>query len=78
MHWNSIKETTMYRTILVPLDGSAFGEHALPLALGIARRSGAAVQLIHVCTPPHAYLADGLPALVATPPAHAESTQTAI
>jgi nucleotide-binding universal stress UspA family protein len=42
----------MYRTILVPLDGSAFGEYALPLALGIARREGAAVELFHVCAPP--------------------------
>lgn len=41
----------MYRTILVPLDGSAFGEYALPLALGIARRVSASVQLVHVCTP---------------------------
>ena len=31
----------MYRSLLVPLDGSAFAEHALPLALGLARRSGA-------------------------------------
>jgi nucleotide-binding universal stress UspA family protein len=38
----------MYRSILVPLDGSAFGEQALPLALGIARRAGAKVQLAHV------------------------------
>ncbi|MFO7170142.1 MAG: universal stress protein [Chloroflexota bacterium] len=42
----------MYRTLMVPLDGSAFGEHALPLALTIARRSGAAVHLAHVCVPP--------------------------
>jgi nucleotide-binding universal stress UspA family protein len=41
----------MYRNILVPLDGSPFGEHALPLALGLARRSGAAVQLVHVAAP---------------------------
>ena len=27
-----------YRSVLVPLDGSPFGEHALPLALGIAHR----------------------------------------
>jgi nucleotide-binding universal stress UspA family protein len=40
----------MYRSILVPLDGSAFGEQALPLALAIARRAGAAVQLVHVHT----------------------------
>src|SRR5688572_20637084 len=39
----------MYRTILVPLDGSAFSEHALPLALDIARRTGASVLLAHVC-----------------------------
>lgn len=38
----------MYRSILVPLDGSPFGEHALPLATGIARRSGARLQLLHV------------------------------
>jgi nucleotide-binding universal stress UspA family protein len=42
----------MYRTIMVPLDGSAFGEYALPFALGIARRTRASVQLVHVCTPP--------------------------
>lgn len=42
----------MDRTILVPLDRSAFGEYALPLALGIARRAPASVQLVHVCTPP--------------------------
>jgi nucleotide-binding universal stress UspA family protein len=38
----------MYRAILVPLDGSAFGEQALPLALSIARRAGATVRLAHV------------------------------
>jgi nucleotide-binding universal stress UspA family protein len=58
----------MYRTILVPLDGSALSEHALPLALGVARSTNAAVQLVHVCTPPHAYLNDGLAALAAPPP----------
>ena len=40
----------MYRSILVPLDGSPFGEHALPLALGIARRTGATVQILNVLT----------------------------
>jgi len=40
-----------YRSLLVPLDGSAFGEHALPLALGIARRAGATVRLVHVRSP---------------------------
>jgi nucleotide-binding universal stress UspA family protein len=41
----------MIRSILVPLDGSPFGEQALPLALEIARRAQAAVQLIHVHQP---------------------------
>jgi nucleotide-binding universal stress UspA family protein len=38
----------MYHTILVPLDGSAFAEQALPLALMIARRAGASLRLVHV------------------------------
>ncbi|HEV3258268.1 MAG TPA: universal stress protein [Gemmataceae bacterium] len=44
----------MYRSILVPLDGSEFGEHALPLALGIARRAGATLQVaqVHVALAP--------------------------
>src|SRR6476620_6031268 len=41
----------MYRSVLVPLDGSAFGEQALPLALSIARRAGVGVQLVHVLSP---------------------------
>src|SRR4051812_14391768 len=40
-----------YRSLLVPVDGSPFGEHALPLALGIARRTGADVRLVHVHRP---------------------------
>ncbi len=38
----------MIRSILVPLDGSEFGEHALPMALNIARRAEAVVHLVHV------------------------------
>jgi nucleotide-binding universal stress UspA family protein len=38
----------MIHSILVPLDGSTFGEHALPLALAIARRAGATLRLVHV------------------------------
>jgi nucleotide-binding universal stress UspA family protein len=34
----------MYRTLLVPLDGSAFAEHALPAALAIARRCRAGIH----------------------------------
>jgi nucleotide-binding universal stress UspA family protein len=37
----------MFRTILTPLDGSPFAEHALPWAAAIARRSGATLDLIH-------------------------------
>ena len=50
----------MYRTVLVPLDGSAFGEHALPLALSIARRAGAKLQLVYVHTPLTALYGDGI------------------
>ncbi len=35
----------MYRSILVPLDGSAFGENALPFARTIAQASGATLHL---------------------------------
>jgi nucleotide-binding universal stress UspA family protein len=38
----------MIRSILVPLDGSTFGEHALPLAMSMARRLDASLHLIHV------------------------------
>ncbi len=40
----------MVRTILVPLDGSTFGEHALPAALGLARRCGAGLHVVLVHT----------------------------
>jgi len=48
----------MYRSILVPLDGSAFGEHALPFALSLARRAGAQLHLAHVHVPPRPGFAD--------------------
>jgi nucleotide-binding universal stress UspA family protein len=38
----------MYRSIMVPLDGSRAAEHALPLAISIARRAGATLQLAHI------------------------------
>lgn len=41
----------MYKRILVPLDGSTFGEFALPTALSVARRQEAAVELVSVVTP---------------------------
>lgn len=41
----------MYKTILVPLDGSQFAEHALPRAVAIAQTSGAALHLVRVHVP---------------------------
>lgn len=38
----------MLKLILVPLDGSAFGEQALPMALRIAERERAKLELVHV------------------------------
>lgn len=38
----------MFGRILVPLDGSRFGEHALPYALGLATRWDAAIELVTV------------------------------
>ena len=36
------------RSIVVPIDGSHFAEHALPYAMGLAKDSGATVHLVHV------------------------------
>jgi nucleotide-binding universal stress UspA family protein len=36
----------MFRTIVVPLDGSPFAEQALPWALCLARRAGATLELV--------------------------------
>ena len=52
------KGTTMYCSLLVPLDGSRFGEHALPIARAIALRSDATVRLVHVYVP---ISAEGMP-----------------
>src|SRR5438132_2909434 len=52
----------MYRSILVPLDGSVFGEHALPLALRLARQSGATLQIVHVHVTPAPLYVEGAPA----------------
>lgn len=37
----------MYRNIIVPLDGSVAAEEALPVAAGIARRSGSKMTVVH-------------------------------
>jgi nucleotide-binding universal stress UspA family protein len=41
----------MYRSLIVPLDGSAFAEQALSLALTIARRAGATISVVQVHVP---------------------------
>jgi nucleotide-binding universal stress UspA family protein len=52
-----------YRTLMVPLDGSTFGRHAIPWALTFARPTDATVHLVHVVRPdgidaPNAVLLD--------------------
>lgn len=42
------KEMTVFQKIVVPLDGSQFGEHALPHACAIATRCNAVLRLVHV------------------------------
>jgi nucleotide-binding universal stress UspA family protein len=48
---SSVWDRAMFHSILTPLDGSPFGEHALPLAVAICRRSGATLRLLHVQQP---------------------------
>lgn len=43
----------MYRTIMVPLDGSEFSRHAIPWALAVAHPAGADVHLVHVMVTPY-------------------------
>jgi nucleotide-binding universal stress UspA family protein len=45
----------MVRSILVPLDGSPFGEHALPLVLDLARKAKVTIHLTQVLLPPGAF-----------------------
>jgi nucleotide-binding universal stress UspA family protein len=42
----------MYHSLMVPLDGSSFGEHAVPLAVSVARRCKAILELAHVQVDP--------------------------
>jgi nucleotide-binding universal stress UspA family protein len=53
----------MYRAIMVPLDGSSFGEYALPLALSLARSAGALLHLVHVHVAVAPLFVDAMPAL---------------
>jgi nucleotide-binding universal stress UspA family protein len=43
----------MIRRIMVPLDGSQFGEQALLLAAALARQAGAALEVVHKHVPPY-------------------------
>lgn len=49
----------MDRSILIPLDGSQFAEHALPAAFALARRSGARLHVVRVHEPPMLPIASG-------------------
>lgn len=53
----------MLRTVLVPLDGTAFGEQALPHAVAVAARAGATLHLVHVHQPTLAPLGIDVPPL---------------
>jgi hypothetical protein len=57
---NPPEELTVFKRILVPLDGSSFGEAALRPALALARKSGGELRLLSVqedgCNPMHAGL----------------------
>jgi len=50
----------MLRSILVPLDGSDFAEHALPIAASLARQAGATLRLARVHVPITAEAAMGV------------------
>lgn len=43
----------MVRRIVVPLDGSPFGDYAIGFATAIASRAGAKIELVHVHVPHH-------------------------
>ena len=51
----------MYRSMLVPLDGSPFAEHALSYARPLARRSRAKIHLVLAHTPLAAHAAEMTP-----------------
>jgi nucleotide-binding universal stress UspA family protein len=53
----------MLKLILVPLDGSDFGEQALPMAVHIAERERAQIELVHVYESIPPYLVQGAPPL---------------
>jgi nucleotide-binding universal stress UspA family protein len=67
----------MYQSILVPLDGSTFGEHALPLAASIARRTEARLTVAHVHEPAATLYGEGAIVLSGDLDAHARQEKRA-
>jgi nucleotide-binding universal stress UspA family protein len=53
----------MPKLIIVPLDGSEFGEQAIPIALHVAAAIGAEVELVHVYEAVPPYFTQGAPPL---------------
>lgn len=53
----------MLRLIVVPVDGSSFGEQAIPLAIRIAERQRAELEIVHVYEALPPYLVQGAPPL---------------
>lgn len=49
----------MFRSLLVPLDGSTAAEHALPIAVSLARRFEAALRIVHVHRPVWGFYGEG-------------------
>lgn len=47
----TVADAKRYRSVVVPIDGEMFSEHALPFALAIARRSGGEVRIVNVFRP---------------------------
>lgn len=64
----------MYRSILVPLDGSPGSEQAVALAATIALRTHATVRLVHVHLPQHIYIIGAMP-ILDTPADHQQREQ---
>ncbi len=62
----------MYRTILVPLDGTRFSERALKQAAGLARSLDAKLVLFHALPQELPRFGEGLSTASAEAPAHAE------
>lgn len=53
----------MYRTLLVPLDGSPLSEQALPTARNLAQRCKATLHLVHVHVPNDPIYIEGMPVI---------------